>query len=104
MGHFLEKDGTRPRDGHGSGGVLPNFFLFAKGLFMVVSKLWFEFSGGTKFSCPLFTSILPQFYLCFTSLFLLYLFLTPPQPAISNHGFETTVYKPLGLLVFSLPT
>ena len=29
----------------------------SKGLLMVVSKQWFEFSGGTKFCYPLFTSI-----------------------------------------------
>ena len=40
----------------------------AKGLLMVVSKRWFEFSGGTKFRYPPFTSIEPPFYLNFTSL------------------------------------
>ena len=41
---------------------------------MVVSKLWFEFSGGTKFRCPLlprfnplFTSMLPLFCSSFSS-------------------------------------
>ena len=38
-----------------------------KGLLMVVSKRWFEFSGGTKFRYHLFTSILPPFYLNVTS-------------------------------------
>ena len=48
-----------------------------------------------------FTSILPQFYLNLTPflpLFNLFLtsFLTPSEPTISNHGLETTVYRPLG--------
>ena len=39
-------------------------------MLMVVSKRWFEFSGGTKFRYPFlpqFTSFLPQFYLFLTS-------------------------------------
>ena len=38
------------------------------------------------------TPFLPQFYLILTSL---NLNLTSAQPAISNHGLETTVYIPL---------
>ena len=69
----------------------------------MVSKRWFEFSLESKFRHPILTSILPQFYLCFTSslpnfnLFF-YLNLTSAQPAISNRGLETTVYKPLDML------
>ena len=53
----------------------------SKGLLMVVSKRWFEFSGGTKFRYPLLsTSIEPPFYLNFTPFEpLFYLFIaTPP--------------------------
>ena len=38
------------------------------------------------------TSVFPQCYLSSTSF---YLILTPAQPAISNHGLETMVYRPL---------
>ena len=42
------------------------------------------------------TPFLPQFYLILTSFWPnFYLNLTSAQPAISNHGLETTVYKPL---------
>ena len=68
-----------------------------KGLLMVVSKRWFEFFGERNSTtpflpqfCPLFTSILPIFNL----------FLASAQPAISNHGLETTVYR---LLVRAMP-
>ena len=40
-----------------------------QGLLMVVSKRWFEFSGGMEFRYPLFsqfiTSFLPRFYTYF---------------------------------------
>ena len=61
---------------------------------MVVSKRWFEFSGGTKFRSPLFTSILPLFNLFFT---FLNLNLTSASSRISNHGLETAVYRLLAL-------
>ena len=79
---------------------------------MVVSKRWFEFSGGTKFRYPPFyliltsflphfylilTSFLPQFYLLLTSFLPLFnLNLTSSSSRLSNHGLETTVYIPLG--------
>ena len=65
----------------------------------MVSKRWFEFGPESKFRHPMltstFTSVLPQFYLCLTS-FLPQSNLSA-QPAISNHGLETTVYKPLDI-------
>ena len=61
---------------------------------MVVSKQWFEFSGGTEFRYPLFylnlTSIWPLFNLFFD------LNLTSASSRISSHGLETTVYRLLG--------
>ena len=73
----------------------------SKGLLMVVSKQWLEFSGGTDFRYPLLTSVLPSFlplfYLLLTSFLPLFnLNLTSASSRISNHGLETTVYIPLG--------
>ena len=70
--------------------TLRKIWALSKGLLMAVSKRWFEFCGGTKIP-------LPPLYLNFTS-FLpnVYLNLTSARPAISNHGLETTVYRPLG--------
>ena len=67
----------------------------------MVSNRWFEFGPESRFRHHILTSILPQFHLCFTSILPLfnhffYLSLTSAQPAISNHGLETTVYN-LGL-------
>ena len=69
---------------------------------MVVSKRWFELSGGTKFRYP--TSFLPQFHLLFTLIspplnlnFTSFdLNLTSASLWISNHGLETTVYRLVG--------
>ena len=71
---------------------------------MVVSKRWFEFSGGTKFRYPLlpqfnllFASILPLFNLFFTSFepqFNL-CFIANLEPRFGNHGLQT-----LGLSLF----
>ena len=63
------------------------------GGFQTVVRVW----SGEQIPAPHLTSI---FYLNFTSvlhLFLtsFYLNLTSAQPAISNHGLETTVYTPL---------
>ena len=46
-----------------------------------------------------FASILPQFDLFLTSFILI---LTPAQPAISNHGQETAINKPLGRVRFQI--
>ena len=65
--------------------------LKSKGLQTVVSKWKLQRDSATPFS-----SISPKIYLCFSSILpLLYLILTHAQPAISNHGLETTVYRPL---------
>ena len=60
----------------------------------MISKRWCEFSGGTTFCYPLFTSILLPFYLFLTS-FLPFsnLNLTSASSRISNHGLETMVYR-----------
>ena len=67
--------------------------IFTKGLWMVVSKRWFEFSGGTKFRYPflpqfnlLLTSIVPLFLPLFNLFF--YLNLTSVSSPISNHGWK----------------
>ena len=62
---------------------------------MVVSKRWFEFSGGTEFRYPLFylnlTSFLPQFYLFFNLFFLFFnlCFIANLEPRFGNHGLQT---------------
>ena len=53
---------------------------------MVVSTRWFEFSS--QFPHPILTLSLPLFYLKFPHH-------NPAQPAIMNHGLETTVDRPL---------
>ena len=68
----------------------PNFWF--KGLFMArFPKRWFEFSGGTKFRYPLFTSMLPSFYLFFTSFKTQFnlCFFTNLEPRLGNHGLQT---------------
>ena len=74
----------------------------AKGMLMVVSKRWFEFLSGDRIPLPPFylnlTSFLPQFYLILASFLPLFnLNLTSASSEISNHGLETTVYRPLVL-------
>ena len=78
-------------------------YLFPKGLLMVVSKRWFEFSGGTKFRYILFnlnlTSFLPQFYL-FLPLFYLFFnlcFVTNLEPRFGNHGLQTLGVPPIAM-------
>ena len=52
--------------------------------------------GERHFRYPLFTSILPPFYLNFTSFLPLFnLNLTSASSRLSNHGLETAVYIPL---------
>ena len=67
---------------------------FVNGGFQTVVRVW----PGEPIPAPHFnlncTSVLPQFYFFLT---FFYLNLTSVQPAISNHGLETTVYKPLGI-------
>ena len=67
---------------------------------MVVSKRWFELLSGEQISLPPFNlnlaSFLPQLYLILTYFLLLFnLNLTSASSGISNHGLETTVYRPL---------
>ena len=57
----LNCSGASPRISFGHRNVF--LHLRTKGLLMVVSKRWFEFSGGTKFRYHL----LPQFNLLLTS-------------------------------------
>ena len=56
-------------------------------------KWWFP-NGGSSLVRRANSSIpfQPQFYLCFYVFFTS--FFTPAQPAISNHGLQTTVYRP----------
>ena len=72
----------------------------SKRMLMVVSKRWFEFCLEIEFRYPL----LPQFNLNLTSFLPHFNLLLPPfnlnltsaSSEISNHGLETTVYRPLG--------
>ena len=90
-----------PRDTRPSRGFSENLCDFFLCAFFAPYKRWFEIRPESDFLHPLSTSIEPQFYLVFTSILpllnlFLYLNLTSAQPAISNHGLETTVYRPLG--------
>ena len=63
----------------------------------MASKRWFEFGPASKFPHPHFNLNLTSVYL-FYSLFNLFFYpiKTSAQPAISNQGLETTVYRLLG--------
>ena len=66
---------------------------FANGGFQTVVRVL----CGEQISLPLFNLKLTPFYLSFTSSLPLFdLNLTSASPGISNHGLETTVYRPLG--------
>ena len=88
----------------GGGGILVFFgggkcrfsFYVVNGGFQTVVRVW----SGEQVPAPHFnlklTSIIPLLSLNFDHfLTSFYLILTSTQPAISNHGLETTVYKPL---------
>ena len=81
------------------GGVPPGTKPLPKGLLMVVSKRW---SSSPREQIPLppsnlyLTPFLPQFHLFLNSFLpFLNLNLTSASSGISNHGLETTVYRPL---------
>ena len=63
---------------------------------MVVSKRWYESGPESNSRTPCLTSTLPLLYLNFISVFLTSFLpqFNPAQPAIPNHGLETTVYRP----------
>ena len=73
-----------------------------------ISKQWFEFCLEIQFPCPFLTSIKPTLYINFLVLNLVFasfftsfydyrltLNIASASSGNSNHGLETTVYRPL---------
>ena len=73
-------------------GLKPQKPRVCKRWFQTMVRVW----SGEQISAPHLTFIWQHFYLCSTSTLLpFYLILTSAQPATSNHGLETTVYRPM---------
>ena len=69
---------------------------YPKGLLMVVSKRWFEFCPESNFPPPFnlkLSPFLPRFYLSFSLLLTVNLFLTSIQPLLRRES-RATIWKP----------